>query len=93
MSDGGVALGGCPPRAPTDPYVDALDHTVPQDMDSLLDVRVDDPRSWEPIALQQPVEPIPGHLALAVAAVSRLDRELGLLNLTKFPRRHSWAKS
>jgi hypothetical protein len=25
-----VALGGCPPRAPTDPYVDALDHTVPQ---------------------------------------------------------------
>jgi len=33
-----VALGGCPPRAPTDPYVDALDHTVPQGMGSLLDV-------------------------------------------------------
>src|SRR5271157_2666404 len=29
-SCGRVALGGCPPRAPTDPYVDALDHTVPQ---------------------------------------------------------------
>ena len=29
-SDGRVALGGCPPRAPTDPYVDALDHTVPR---------------------------------------------------------------
>ena len=24
---------------------------------------------------------------------SRLERELGLLNLTRFPRRHSWAKS
>jgi hypothetical protein len=29
-SCGRVALGGCPPRAPTDPYVDTLDHTVPQ---------------------------------------------------------------
>ena len=33
-----VALGGCPPRAPTDPYVHALEHTVPQVMVSLLDV-------------------------------------------------------
>ena len=30
-----VALGGYPPRAPTDPYVDALDHTVPQVTPSL----------------------------------------------------------
>src|SRR5208337_4027040 len=30
-----VALGGCPPRAPTDPYVDTLDHTVPQVTPSL----------------------------------------------------------
>ncbi len=30
-----VALGDCPPRAPTDPYVPALEHTVPQIMDSL----------------------------------------------------------
>jgi hypothetical protein len=27
---GRVALGGCPPRAPTDPYVVTLDHTVPR---------------------------------------------------------------
>jgi hypothetical protein len=27
-----VAQGGCPPRAPTDPYVRALTHTVPQIM-------------------------------------------------------------
>jgi len=27
---GRVALGGYPPRAPTDPYVDTFDHTVPQ---------------------------------------------------------------
>ena len=40
---GWVALGGRPPRAPTDPYVDALDHTVPQVMGWLLDVGVDDP--------------------------------------------------
>jgi hypothetical protein len=32
---GRVALGGCPPRAPTDPYVDTLDHTVPQVTPSL----------------------------------------------------------
>jgi hypothetical protein len=30
-----VALGRCRPRAPTDPYVLALGHTVPQIMDSL----------------------------------------------------------
>ena len=30
-----VAQGGCPPRAPTDPYVHALAHTVPQIMVSL----------------------------------------------------------
>ena len=30
-----VALGGYPPRAPTDPYVLALEHTVPQIMGSL----------------------------------------------------------
>jgi hypothetical protein len=29
-----VALGGCPPRAPTDPYVLALEHTVLQPTDS-----------------------------------------------------------
>src|SRR5271166_1413751 len=31
---GRVALGGCPPRAPTDPYVLTLEHTVPQPTDS-----------------------------------------------------------
>ena len=35
ISDGRVALGGCPPRAPTDPYVGTLDHTVPQATPSL----------------------------------------------------------
>lgn len=35
---GRVALGGCPPRAPTDPDVPALEHPVPQSMGSLLDV-------------------------------------------------------
>jgi len=28
-----VAQGDCSPRAPTDPYVLALEHTVPQDQD------------------------------------------------------------
>ena len=31
---GRVALGSCPPRAPTDPYVLALEHTVPRPTDS-----------------------------------------------------------
>ena len=30
-----VALGDCSPRAPTDPYVPTLEHTVPQIMVSL----------------------------------------------------------
>jgi len=32
-----VALGDCSPRAPTDPYVRALPHTVPRIMGSLHD--------------------------------------------------------
>jgi hypothetical protein len=35
---GRVALGGCPPRAPTDPYMHTLEHTAPRVMVSLLDV-------------------------------------------------------
>ena len=35
-----VALGGCPPRAPTDPYVLALEHTVPRIMGSLRERRL-----------------------------------------------------
>jgi hypothetical protein len=31
---GRVGLGGCTPRAPTDPYVLALEHTLPLIMDS-----------------------------------------------------------
>jgi hypothetical protein len=34
-----VAPGGCPPGAPTDPYVHTLEHTVPQAMGSLRDGR------------------------------------------------------
>ncbi len=30
-----VAMGDCSPMAPTDPYVPALEHTVPRIMDSL----------------------------------------------------------
>jgi hypothetical protein len=30
MGPGRVAPGGCPPEAPTDPYVPTLGHTVPQ---------------------------------------------------------------
>ena len=57
---GRVALGGCPPRAPTDPYVDALD-TI-RFLGSwfrCLDVRVDDPRRRKRITRQQPVESVP----------------------------------
>ncbi len=32
--EGQVALGDCSPRAPTDPYVRTLAHTVPLMMDS-----------------------------------------------------------
>ena len=32
VGSGRVAPGGCPPEAPTDPYVLALEHTVPQIM-------------------------------------------------------------
>jgi hypothetical protein len=49
---GRVALGGRPPRAPTDPYVDTLDHTVPRGMVSLLDVGVDDLRRRKRVTLQ-----------------------------------------
>ncbi len=37
---GRVALGSCPPRAPTDPDVLALEHPVPRAMGSLPDGRV-----------------------------------------------------
>ena len=33
-ASGRVAPGGCPPRAPTDPYMLTLEHTVPQPTDS-----------------------------------------------------------
>ena len=75
-----MALGGCPPRAPTDPYVHTLEHTVPQVMDSLLDVTVDDPRRRERIALQEPVESVPVHLAPTIAAIKPLPP--GALNRT-----------
>ena len=35
LARGRMALGGCPPRPPTDPHVDALDHTVSQITPSL----------------------------------------------------------
>ena len=38
VNPGQVALGDCSPRAPTDPYVPALEHTVPQIMVSLREV-------------------------------------------------------
>jgi hypothetical protein len=67
-----VALGGCPPRAPTDPYVHTLGHTVPRDMGSLRDVGVDDSERRERVSFEQPVESIPSHLATVVAAVKPL---------------------
>jgi len=36
-SRGRVALGGCPPRAPTDPDMHTLEHPAPQAMASLRD--------------------------------------------------------
>ncbi|MEI8375824.1 MAG: hypothetical protein WCJ35_23625 [Planctomycetota bacterium] len=49
---GQVALGGCPLRAPTDPYMHTLEHTARQVMVSLLDVGVDDPRRRKAVVLQ-----------------------------------------
>ena len=43
-----VALGGCPPRAPTDPYGLALEHTVPRIMGLL--------RERKPSGQSEPVE-------------------------------------
>jgi hypothetical protein len=45
-----VALGGYPPRAPTDPYVLALEHTVPQIMGSLQAGTPACTLSWRQIA-------------------------------------------
>lgn len=53
LETGRVAPGGYPPGAPTDPYLHTLEHTAPQVMNSLLDVRVDDSRRRETISLQQ----------------------------------------
>ena len=64
--------GGCPPRAPTDPYLHTLEHTAPQVMDSLLDVGVDDLGPRKRITPQQPFEPIPDHHATAIAAIKPL---------------------
>jgi len=48
IGPGRVALGGCPPRAPTDPYVHALTHTVPQIRASLHDSTSIGPLEPEP---------------------------------------------
>jgi len=40
VSEDQVALGDRSPRAPTDPYVPALEHTVPQIMVSLRELEV-----------------------------------------------------
>ncbi len=61
--------GRLPAQAPTDPYMDALDHTAPRGMVSLLDAGVDDFRRREAITLQQPFKSVPVHVALPVAAV------------------------
>ena len=42
---GRVAPGRCPPGAPTDPYVLALEHTVPQIMGSLRACKLSGPRA------------------------------------------------
>jgi hypothetical protein len=47
MDFGRVTLGGCPPRVPTDPYVLALEHTVPQ-VEVATDGRSNGPREpWQ----------------------------------------------
>ena len=70
--NGRVALGGYPPRAPTDPYLHALEHTAPQVMGSLLDVAVDDLRPGKRITLQQPGESRPQHHATTITAIQPL---------------------
>ena len=67
-----MAPGSCQPGALTDPYVDALDHTVPQVMGSLFDVGVDDSWLRKRIALEQPVEFGPRQFPLAITAVKPL---------------------
>ena len=69
-----VALGRCRPRAPTDPYVLALEHTVPRITGSLrackLNVRH---RHSEPAGIAGGgVETRPVQRAMAVAAVKPL---------------------
>ncbi len=46
-----VALGRCRPRAPTDPYVLALEHTVPQIMVSLRVRRLNERCAREPAGI------------------------------------------
>ena len=69
-----VAPGRCRPGAPTDPYVLALEHTVPQIRVSLRAGRPNDTvrtRSQR-VTLEQATELGPGHRAKAVAAIKPL---------------------
>ena len=64
-----VASGRCRPEAPTDPYVLALEHTVPQIRDSLPDVsRTNGTHPRQRVTPEQEAETGPGHRALTTAA-------------------------
>src|ERR1700729_4652488 len=64
-----VASGRCRPEAPTDPYLLALEHTVPQIRDSLRDVsRTHGAHTLQRVTLEQEAETSPGHRALTATA-------------------------
>ena len=66
---GRVAPGGCPPGAPTDPYVRALAHTVPRVMDLLCRVHgMNHPGRGKGVQFKQTVKPFPGQRPPAVSA-------------------------
>ena len=79
-----VALGGFPPRALTDPYVLALEHTVPQSWVCCMSVnRMDGSYTRQRVSLERALKAEPVERAITVAAIQPLPPPT--LNLAQEP--------
>ena len=79
-----VALGGFPPRALTDPYVLALEHTVPQSWVCCMPVnRMDGSYTRQRVSLERALKADPVESAVTVAAIQPLPPPT--LNLAQEP--------
>ena len=79
-----VALGGFPPRALADPYVLALEHTVPQSWVCCMSVnRMDGSYTRQRVSLERALKADPVERAITVAAIQPLPPPT--LNLAQEP--------